>query len=155
MPASTHLLGHPDACTHAVYCPRHACDICWRSLLAEPYAGLHRGSPPTHKSCHHDPRLHLQAWVNEMAAYTKTQDPNHLLTVGIEGFYSEYDPQNVANPGNGWASLTGQNFTDQHSSPSIDFGAIHYWPDRWTLGVSPGLITAFQSCMCSDCASSS
>ena len=71
-----------------------------------------------------------------MAAYTKTQDPNHLLTVGIEGFYGEYDSQIGANPGNGWASLTGQNFTDQHSSPSIDFGAIHYWPDRWTQGVS-------------------
>ena len=84
-----------------------------------------------------------------MAAYTKTQDPNHLLTVGIEGFYGEYDPQIGANPGNGWASLTGQNFTAQHSSPSIDFGAIHYWPDRWTQGVSPCLRAALWSCMCS------
>eukprot|EP00891_Asterochloris_glomerata_P004449 jgi/Astpho2/4449/Aster-00059 len=94
-------------------------------------------APPMIPECLPECADLVTAWVNEMAAYTKTQDPNHLLTVGIEGFYSEYDPQNVANPGNGWASLTGQNFTDQHSSPSIDFGAIHYWPDRWTLGQAP------------------
>ena len=76
-----------------------------------------------------------------MANFTKTQDSKHLLTVGIEGFYSEYDSQQNSDPGNGWAQLTGQNFTAQHASPNIDFGAIHYWPDRWTLNVSakPGL----------------
>ena len=36
-----------------------------------------------------------------------------------------------ANPGNGWASLTGDNFTAQHQPASIDFAAFHYWPDLW------------------------
>ena len=36
-----------------------------------------------------------------------------------------------ANPGNGWAALTGVNFTAQHQPATIDFAAFHYWPDLW------------------------
>lgn len=30
----------------------------------------------------------LQTWIDEMARFVKQQDENHLLTVGIDGFYS-------------------------------------------------------------------
>ena len=30
----------------------------------------------------------LQAWVELMAAAVKKLDPNHLLTIGMDGFYS-------------------------------------------------------------------
>lgn len=36
----------------------------------------------------------MQEWVNTMAAYVKSLDSNHLLTVGEEGFY----PSGDANP---------------------------------------------------------
>ena len=82
--------------------------------------------------------LAVQAWVDEMAAYVKTRDPNHLVTVGEEGFWAAraYDEAITYDPGNyggelGWASLTGQNFTAQHITPNIDFCAAHYWPDMW------------------------
>lgn len=29
----------------------------------------------------------LQNWIDEMAQFVKTQDANHLLTVGVDGFY--------------------------------------------------------------------
>ncbi len=32
----------------------------------------------------------VQAWVHEMAAYLKEKDPNHLVTVGLEGFWGAH-----------------------------------------------------------------
>ena len=43
--------------------------------------------------------LPLQAWVDEMANYMKGLDPNHLLTLGEEGFYSLFKDGIPANPG--------------------------------------------------------
>ena len=40
----------------------------------------------------------MQNWVNEMAAYVKSLDSNHLLTVGEEGFYTSTQNQTYCNP---------------------------------------------------------
>jgi len=73
-----------------------------------------------------------------MAGYLKEKDPNHLVTVGLEGFWGahaeearEFNPLPGENGQLSWTSLTGQNFTAQHSSPHIDFCGAHYWPDLW------------------------
>ena len=66
-----------------------------------------------------------------MANYTKTVDPNHMVTVGYEGFWGEYDADVQYNPGNGWAGITGQNFSRNMAHVEIDFTEIHYWPDEW------------------------
>ena len=73
----------------------------------------------------------LQAWVQIMANYTKTNDANHLVTIGYEGFWGEYDSKVEYNPGNGWAGITGQNFSVNMAHAEIDFAEIHYWPDEW------------------------
>ncbi len=66
-----------------------------------------------------------------MANYTKTNDANHLVTIGYEGFWGEYDADVQYNPGNGWAGITGQNFSRNMAHEEIDFAEIHYWPDEW------------------------
>ena len=66
-----------------------------------------------------------------MANYTKTNDVNHLVTIGYEGFWGEYDADVQYNPGNGWAGITGQNFSRNMAHTEIDFAEIHYWPDEW------------------------
>jgi len=42
----------------------------------------------------------LQSWIENQAAYVKSLDGNHLLTIGEEGFYGIADTarSNFANP---------------------------------------------------------
>jgi mannan endo-1,4-beta-mannosidase len=43
----------------------------------------------------------LQAWIAEMAGYAKSVDPNHMVEIGLEGFYGESTPdrKTAAQPG--------------------------------------------------------
>ena len=68
-----------------------------------------------------------------MASHLKSLDSNHLVTVGEEGFWATGSAYESSNPGNGWAAITGQNFTANHASKSIDFAGIHVWPDNWEV----------------------
>lgn len=82
--------------------------------------------------CHHfDTHWYLQSWVQMMANYTKQVDPNHMVTVGYEGFWGQYDSDVQYNPGNGWAGISGQNFSRNMAHAEIDFTEIHFWPDTW------------------------
>ena len=76
----------------------------------------------------------VQSWIDEMATHLKQEDPNHLVTVGEEGFWAVGSAYEASNPGNGWAAITGQNFTANHASKAIDFAGIHVWPDNWEVG---------------------
>lgn len=77
--------------------------------------------------------LYLQAWIEEMSAYVKSKDPNHLITVGEEGFYSQSSGRGWVNPPGQWAQHTGQDFIRNHSPGSIDYSGIHIWPDNWQV----------------------
>jgi len=71
----------------------------------------------------------LQNWIETESAYVKELDPNHLVTVGEEGFWAP-GPNDWQNP-TGWAKDMGQNFRLNHMPDSIDFATIHIWPDTW------------------------
>eukprot|EP01024_Parvocaulis_polyphysoides_P019407 TRINITY_DN1878_c1_g1_i5.p1 TRINITY_DN1878_c1_g1~~TRINITY_DN1878_c1_g1_i5.p1 ORF type:complete len:615 (+),score=98.81 TRINITY_DN1878_c1_g1_i5:117-1961(+) len=72
----------------------------------------------------------LSDWINEMAEFIKEQDPNHMVTVGEEGFYSGQGCDANVNPGE-WAAEAGQNSPVDHYSEYIDFVGSHVWPDNW------------------------
>jgi mannan endo-1,4-beta-mannosidase len=73
----------------------------------------------------------LQSWVEDMAAFVKSLDPVHLLTIGSEGFFGPSTPlYQYANPGP-WASLLGVDFVRNHNVPGIDFAATHVYVDQW------------------------
>merc|ERR1711924_190473 len=57
-------------------------------------------------------------------------DPNHLVTVGEEGFWSAASPNEYANP-TSWGKDMGQDFKLNHMPKDIDFATIHIWPDTW------------------------
>ena len=56
-----------------------------------------------------------------------------MVTVGEEGFYGPGSLAESVNPGTGWATITGQNFSANHAPQTIDFAAIHLWPDNWEI----------------------
>lgn len=63
-----------------------------------------------------------------MSAFVKSVDPNHMLTVGEEGFYPASSPNAATiNPGLSFASQSGQDFVRNHSPKDIDFAATHIW----------------------------
>ncbi|KAL5068927.1 hypothetical protein RYX36_019814 [Vicia faba] len=70
------------------------------------------------------------AWelMNEpqMASYVKSIDNNHLLEIGLEGFYGETKKQ--LNPD---SLLVGTDFISNNQIPQIDFATIHLYPEQW------------------------
>ncbi|MCO5581565.1 hypothetical protein L7F22_035453 [Adiantum nelumboides] len=73
----------------------------------------------------------LQAWIEEMAAYLKAIDCNHLLGLGSEGFYGPSDPERVMQNPNDYALQVGTDFLRNHKVEAIDFAGAHGYPDSW------------------------
>ncbi|KAF7108135.1 hypothetical protein CFC21_108664, partial [Triticum aestivum] len=74
---------------------------------------------------------HLQAWIAEMAAYVKSLDTKHLVTVGIEGFYGTGIAERLGyNPGD-WAASFCSDFIQNSAVENIDFASVHAYPDSW------------------------
>jgi endo-1,4-beta-mannosidase len=72
-----------------------------------------------------------------MAKAVKAVDPNHMVTVGEEGFFLKKSPYASANPAY-WAAMAGQDFFKNHAVKDIDFAAFHSWPDNWQVGLLQG-----------------
>jgi mannan endo-1,4-beta-mannosidase len=64
-------------------------------------------------------------WVEEMSSYIHSLDPNHLVSVGDEGF--------LPGGGEGWTyeAPFGVNHELLTSIPGVDFGTFHLYPDHW------------------------
>lgn len=65
-----------------------------------------------------------------MVTYMKSQDPNHLVTIGSEGFFKMGSNQEYLNPQE-WAGTMGQDFYLNHIPKILDFATVHVWPDTW------------------------
>ncbi|KAI3667163.1 hypothetical protein L6452_42212 [Arctium lappa] len=73
----------------------------------------------------------LQEWIVEMAAEIKSIDKNHLLEIGLEGFYRESMPdKKQSNPG----YEVGTDFISNNQINNVDFATIHIYPDQWVPG---------------------
>uniref|UniRef100_A0A5B6Z2K3 mannan endo-1,4-beta-mannosidase n=1 Tax=Davidia involucrata TaxID=16924 RepID=A0A5B6Z2K3_DAVIN len=73
----------------------------------------------------------LQDWIEEMSTFVKSIDKNHLLTVGLEGFYGPKNPKRLTiNPGE-WAADLGSDFIRNSNISTIDFASAHIYPDHW------------------------
>ncbi|XAR59604.1 Mannan endo-1,4-beta-mannosidase [Bertholletia excelsa] len=73
----------------------------------------------------------IQEWIKEMAGHVKSVDKNHMLEIGLEGFYGEAMAEKKQfNPG----YQVGTDFISNNQIPAIDFSTIHLYPDQWIAG---------------------
>ena len=66
-------------------------------------------------------------WVNEIAAYIKSIDPNHMVATGEEGGGT----MGSINPA---ASADGADFSRNTGCSSIDWACVHLYPTHWNGG---------------------
>ncbi|CAH9114063.1 unnamed protein product [Cuscuta epithymum] len=78
----------------------------------------------------------LQEWVGEMSSYIKSIDMNHLLTVGLEGFYGPKSHKKMTVNPNYMSSYLGTDFIRNNKLPSVDFASVHIYPDHWVKNQS-------------------
>lgn len=64
-------------------------------------------------------------WAFEMSNYVKSIDPNHLVSLGDEGFFKREDSN--------WAynGTSGVDWERNLTIDSIDYGTFHLYPDHW------------------------
>ncbi|XP_051125622.1 mannan endo-1,4-beta-mannosidase 2-like [Andrographis paniculata] len=74
----------------------------------------------------------LQDWIEEMSTFVKSIDPNHLVTVGLEGFYGPKSTKRLTVNPEWWAADVGTDFIRNSKIPTIDFASVHIYPDHWT-----------------------
>ncbi|CAI5488998.1 unnamed protein product, partial [Closterium sp. Naga37s-1] len=68
----------------------------------------------------------LQAWITDMAAYVKSLDPNHLLSIGSEGFYGPSTPERAKALNAEWYMMNvGTDFVRNNKVPGIDIASVH------------------------------
>lgn len=67
-------------------------------------------------------------WAEEMADYIRSIDPNHMISVGDEGFYSGgMGPLHVGEDGVDHEALI--------ALDNIDYATFHLYPDHWGQGL--------------------
>lgn len=68
----------------------------------------------------------LQDWIREMSSYVKSIDSNHLVSTGLEGFYSG---------GSGWKydGSMGTDYVRNHEPDTVDLCSFHLYPDHYDM----------------------
>jgi mannan endo-1,4-beta-mannosidase len=74
----------------------------------------------------------ITGWAEEMSSHIKAMDPNHMVSVGDEGFLNAGGEHWAyqANDGVDHAALT--------ALPAVDFGTFHLYPEDWGTTVAWG-----------------
>ncbi|KAJ3879236.1 glycoside hydrolase [Lentinula edodes] len=77
----------------------------------------------------------ISTWAEEMSAYIKSIDSNHLVAIGDEGFIN--DPGNPIFVYQGYSPSLGIDFAANLNISSLDFGTFHLYPDSWGEPANP------------------
>ena len=70
----------------------------------------------------------ITSWIKEMSAYIKAVDPNHMVTVGDEGWFTPAQGYGTSSP---YSGDIGIDWVTNLGIESIDYGTVHLYPDSW------------------------
>ena len=77
----------------------------------------------------------LYNWAKEMSEYVKSIDPNHMVSLGDEGFYNKpygyYDEYTTSNYA--FYGAEGVDFEKLMTIDTLDFGTPHLYLDQWGM----------------------
>jgi len=82
-----------------------------------------------------EPRCHgcdtsvITSWATEISAYIKSLDPNHLVTLGDEGWFAPAD--NIGDGSYGYGGAEGVDWVANLGIKDLDYGVFHLYPDSW------------------------
>ncbi|KAG1669384.1 hypothetical protein FOA52_004035 [Chlamydomonas sp. UWO 241] len=70
----------------------------------------------------------VHSWLSEMTAHTRAEDPNHLITLGTEGFFMPGHPESLHmfNPGAG-SQCEGEDWLVLGALPNVDYTVMHVY----------------------------
>jgi mannan endo-1,4-beta-mannosidase len=75
----------------------------------------------------------ISSWAQEMSTFIKSLDPNHMVAVGDEGFFSNESLDHWA-----YQAPYGVDGSRLTSLPDVDFGTYHLYPSHWGVDHSWG-----------------
>lgn len=84
------------------------------------------GNEPRCKTC---PTSTITKWATEISEYIKSLDPNHMVTLGDEGWLS---PATFTADGSyAYSGVEGVDFLANLKIKTLDYGTFHLYPDSW------------------------
>jgi mannan endo-1,4-beta-mannosidase len=70
----------------------------------------------------------ITTWIEEISAFIKSIDSNHLVTIGDEGFFNEPGSHDFDYP---YQGTLGIDFAANILIDTIDFATFHMYPESW------------------------
>ena len=75
----------------------------------------------------------ITAWATNVSQHTKSKDPNHLVSLGDEGWFAQPFPTPEGTNQYPYKGAKGIDFVKNLAIPDIDFGTFHMYPDQWKI----------------------
>jgi len=78
----------------------------------------------------------LQNWIEEMSGFVRSLDDDHLIAIGLEGFFGRWTGR--PNPPR-WPDGQGTGFVWNHEPHTVDLATFHLYPDHWWMHPGEGI----------------
>ncbi|EUC30487.1 glycoside hydrolase family 5 protein [Bipolaris victoriae FI3] len=129
-----------DVLIHAQWYTKAECQAMYQAYIAA-VISRYRDSPAifawelaNEPRCRLCPTSILTNWIRQTSDYVRSLDPEHMITVGDEGFGLEGGP---------WFQypywyIEGIDWAANLALPNISFGTFHLYPEHWLVGGSFG-----------------